>query len=49
MPTHRGVEGNPDDAARYRVGVCFTWLREEDRKALAVISEFVQSRIGDSP
>jgi hypothetical protein len=30
----------------YRVGICFTWLREEDRKALAVISDYVQQRLG---
>ncbi|MHC4550363.1 MAG: PilZ domain-containing protein [Planctomycetota bacterium] len=29
----------------YRVGICFTWLREEDRKALAVISDYVQKRL----
>jgi len=36
------------DDQGYRVGICFTWLREEDRKALAVIGEYVQSRI-DTP
>ncbi len=30
----------------YRVGICFTWLREEDRRALAVISDYVQQRLG---
>jgi len=29
----------------FRLGVCFTWLREEDRKALAVISSYVQARL----
>jgi len=30
----------------YRAGVCFTWLRDEDRKALAIIGEYVQERLG---
>lgn len=42
-------EGNDPPQERYRVGVCFTWLREEDRRALAVISDYVQNRIDDSP
>ncbi len=29
----------------YRAGICFTWLREEDRKALSVISDFVAERL----
>ena len=34
-----------EDAGSYRVGVCFTWLREEDRRALAVISDYVRARL----
>lgn len=37
-----------EEAGGYRVGVCFTWLREEDRKALALIGEYVQSRLGSA-
>ena len=33
------------DADQYRIGICFTWLREEDREALAVIADFVESRL----
>lgn len=33
------------DGDSYRVGICFTWLREEDRQALSVISDYVQARI----
>jgi hypothetical protein len=33
------------DAESYRIGICFTWLREEDRKALDVIADFVESRL----
>ncbi len=29
----------------FRVGICFTWLREEDRKSLSVIADFVQARL----
>ena len=43
------AEGDDPAAGRYRVGVCFTWLREEDRRALAVISEYVQNRIDEAP
>jgi len=28
----------------YQVGVCFTWMREEDREALQVISDSLESR-----
>jgi len=28
----------------YRLGICFTWLREQDRKSLAVIADYVRSR-----
>jgi len=34
-----------EDAGVFRVGVCFTWLREEDRAALQVISTYVRERI----
>ena len=30
----------------FRVGICFTWLREQDRESLKVIADYVQSRIG---
>ena len=30
----------------FRVGICFTWLREQDRDSLKVIADYVQSRIG---
>lgn len=33
------------DAGSYRIGICFTWLREEDREALDVIADFVESRL----
>jgi len=29
----------------FRLGICFTWLREEDRKSLGVISSYVQARL----
>jgi hypothetical protein len=45
----RAEENDAPPEGRYRVGVCFTWLREEDRRALAVISDYVQGRVGDSP
>ncbi len=28
----------------FRLGICFTWLREQDRKSLAVIADYVRSR-----
>jgi len=34
-----------EDSGAYRVGVCFTWLREEDRQALQLISDYVRERI----
>jgi hypothetical protein len=34
-----------EDEGAYRVGVCFTWLREEDRRALQVISDYVRERL----
>lgn len=34
-----------EDEGNYRVGICFTWLREEDRRALEVISEYVRDRL----
>jgi hypothetical protein len=33
------------DGDQYRVGVCFTWLREEDRADLGKIAEYVQGKI----
>ena len=30
----------------YRVGVCFSWVREEDRRSLDVIAAFVSARLG---
>jgi len=30
----------------FRVGICFTWLREEDRDSLKIIADYVQARIG---
>ncbi|MCI0587286.1 MAG: PilZ domain-containing protein, partial [Planctomycetes bacterium] len=33
-----------EDEGTYRVGICFTWLRDEDRRALEVISEYVRDR-----
>jgi len=40
----RVVWCDEDDPA-YRVGICFTWLRDEDRQALAVISDYVKKRL----
>lgn len=34
-----------EDEGTYRVGVCFTWMRDEDRRALEVISDYVRDRI----
>lgn len=34
-----------EDEGTYRVGICFTWLRDEDRRALEVISEYVRDRL----
>jgi len=34
-------------AGDYRVGLCFTWLREKDREDLRVIAEYVEARIRD--
>jgi len=31
----------------YRLGLCFTWLREKDRQDLKVIAEYVEARIRD--
>lgn len=33
-----------EDGDGYRVGVCFTWLRDEDRGSVEVIAEYVQAR-----
>ena len=41
----RVVWCDPDQDA-FRLGICFTWLREEDRKALAVIADYVKARTG---
>ena len=32
------------DGERYRVGVCFSWLRDEDRAPLQVIADYVAAR-----
>ena len=29
------------DADGYRIGICFTWLRDEDRRDLGVIADYV--------
>ncbi|MHC4955517.1 MAG: PilZ domain-containing protein [Planctomycetota bacterium] len=29
------------DSDGYRIGICFTWLRDEDRKDLGVIADYV--------
>ena len=29
------------DGDQFRIGVCFTWLREEDRKDLGIIGDYV--------
>lgn len=34
------------DGDDYRVGICFTWLRDEDRDSLQVIAEYVADRTG---
>ena len=34
------------DGENYRVGVCFTWLRDEDRESLQVIADYVSARSG---
>ncbi|MHC4450743.1 MAG: PilZ domain-containing protein [Planctomycetota bacterium] len=33
------------DGDNYRVGVCFTWLREEDRKDLGKIADYVAGKL----
>jgi len=33
------------DGDNYRVGICFTWLREEDRNDLPKIAEYVAGKI----
>jgi hypothetical protein len=30
----------------YRSGIAFAWMRDEDRKALGALAEFLQSRLG---
>lgn len=42
----REDEAEAEHAGRYRVGVCFTWLRDEDRASLSVIADYVQDRLG---
>ena len=38
------------DADGYRIGICFTWLRDDDRKDLGVIAEYVTRIVmGGSP
>lgn len=34
------------DGDKFRVGVCFTWLRDEDRGSLRIIGEYVARLIG---
>ena len=43
MAIGRVVWCDPDDD-RYRVGVCFSWLRDEDRAPLQVIADYVAAR-----
>ena len=33
------------DGDRYRIGICFTWLREEDRRDLGAIGDYVKRRL----
>jgi len=33
------------DGDQYRVGICFTWLREEDRRDLGEIAAYVSKRL----
>jgi hypothetical protein len=35
------------DGDRFRVGICFTWLREEDRADLPAIAAYVSKRLGE--
>ena len=35
------------DGDDYRVGICFTWLREDDRKDLGAIAEYVQGKLSN--
>ena len=37
------------DGDNYRVGVCFTWLREEDRKDLGTIADYVSGKLDSGP
>jgi len=32
------------DGENYRVGICYSWLREQDRKSLQVIADYVDGR-----
>ena len=36
------------DGDDYRVGICFTWLREEDRRDLGTIADYVARRVDES-
>ena len=36
------------DGDRYRVGICFTWLREDDRADLGRIAKFVEDRLAEN-
>ena len=45
MAVGRVVWCDPD-GEDYRVGICFTWLRDEDRDALQGIAEYVADRTG---
>jgi len=42
-----GDAGSAAGPERYRVGICFTWLREVDRAPLEVIAEYVRHRTDD--
>ena len=36
------------DGDGFRVGICYTWLREEDRRDLGIIADYVARRIRDA-
>jgi len=33
------------DGDHFRIGICYTWLREEDRRDLGVIADYVARRV----
>ena len=37
------------DGDGFRVGVCYTWLRDEDRRDLGVIADYVARHVSGSP